>query len=88
MLKKIKLLFKKKWVMYLYYNGVLIKKVKINDIDDIKVMSINVLFHKELFGRNKINIVIRPIRLLFTDEDKKRTYWGVAFEKGVEYNGK
>lgn len=81
-------MFKKKWTLYLYYNGILIKRLKINDIDDIKVMSINIWFHKELFGRNKINAVIRPVKLLYTDEKKKKTYWGVVFEKGVDYNGR
>lgn len=81
-------MFKKKWVLYLYYNGILIKRLKINDIDDIKVMSINIWFHKELFGRIKINAVIRPVKLLYTDEDNKKTYWGVVFEKGVDYNGR
>ena len=84
----LKALFKKKWTLYLYYNGILIKRKKINDIDDIKVMSINVLGHKELFNNNKINIVIRPVKLLLTDETKKKTYWGVVLEKGVEYNGR
>ena len=83
-----KALFKKKWTLYLYYNGILIKRKKIRDIDDICVMSINVLGHKELFNNNKINIVIRPVKLLLTDEIKKKTYWGVVLEKGVEYNGK
>lgn len=89
MLKKIKSLFEnKKWTLYLYYNGILIKRKKIVDINDIGVMNINILFHKELFGKSKINVVIRPVRLLYTDEKKKKTYWGVVFEKGVEYNGK
>lgn len=89
MFKKIKELWNnRKWTLYLYYNGILIKRVKINDIEDIKVMSINVWFHKELFNRSKINAVIRPVKLLFTDEKEKKTYWGVIFEKGVDYNGR
>ena len=89
MLKKIKALFgKKKWTLYLYYNGIRIKRVKINDISDIKPMSINILGHKELFGKSQINALIRPVRLLLTEESKKRTHWGVVFEKGVEYDGK
>lgn len=89
MLKKIKSLWNnRKWTLYLYYNGVLIKRLKINDIEDIKVMSINILFHKELFNKSKIKAVIRPVRLLLTEENKKRTHWGVIFEKGVEYNGR
>lgn len=84
MLEKIKSLFNKKWTLYLYFNGICIKRLKINDISDIKVMSINVLGHKELFNKSKINILIRPVKLLLTDEKKKRTYWGVVFEKGVD----
>lgn len=89
MFKKIKTLFeKKKWTLYLYYNGVLIKRKKIENIDDITVMSVNIWGHKELFGRSKINVVIRPIKLLMTDEKKKKTYWGVVFEKGIDINGR
>ena len=85
MFKKIKsLLHRDLWTLYLYYNGVCIKHKKIRDIDDITVMSINVLGHRELFGKNKVNIVIRPVKLLFTDEKNKKTYWGVVFEKGVD----
>lgn len=85
MLKKIKALWNnRRWTLYLYFNGILIKRLKINDIDDIKPMSINILGHKELFGRRQINAVVRPVRLLLTDEKKKKTYWGVIFEKGVD----
>lgn len=83
-----KALFNKKWTLCLYYNGILIKKKKINDIDDICVMNINILGHKELFGKSKINAVVRPVKLLLTEEKKKRTHWGVIFEKGVDYNGR
>ena len=89
MFEKIKKLWEnRKWTLYLYYNGVLIKRKKIDDIDDITVMSINILGHKELFGKRKINAVIRPVKILFTDEKKKKTYWGVIFEKGVDFNGR
>ena len=89
MFNKIKRLFeKKKWTLYLYYNGIRIKRLKIDDISDIKPMSINILGHKELFGKSQINALIRPVRLLLTEESKKRTHWGVVFEKGVEYDGK
>ena len=85
MFNKIKSLFSnKKWSLYLYYNGILIKKQKIHDMSDITTMSINIYFHKELFNRRKINAVIKPVKLLLTDEKKKITYWGVVFEKGVD----
>lgn len=85
MFKKLKALWNnRKWTLYLYYNGILVKRKKIHDIDDISVMSINIYNHKELFNKRKINAVIRPVRLLMTDEKKKKTYWGVIFEKGAE----
>ena len=81
-------LFKKRWRLYLYYNGVLIKRVKIGEFSDIKTMSINIRGHKELFGKTKIKAVITPVKLLLTEENKKRTHWGVIFTKGVDFNGR
>lgn len=83
-----KIFEKKRWDLYLYYNGIMIKRVKIRNGEDIKVMSINIVGHKELFGKSKINAVIRPVKLLLTEEDKKKTYWGVIFEKGVDVDGR
>lgn len=81
-------MFKKKWLLFLYYNGIMIKKIRVNDIDDItSEMSIKVYFHKELFGKNIIRLMIKPVKLLKTDEAKKQTHWGVIFAKGVDYNG-
>ena len=89
MFKKIKELWNnRKWTLYLYYNGIRIKSLKIRNIGDIKVMNINIYGHKELFNKSKINVVIRPNRLLMTDEKHRKTYWGVILERGVEYNGK
>ena len=83
-----KIFRKKRWDLYLYYNGVLIKRTKIDDIEDIKTMSINIVGHKELFGKSKIRTVISPVKLLLTEEDKKKTHWGVVLTKGVEFNGR
>ena len=83
-----KIFRRKKWILYLYFNGILIKRVKIDDIDDIRVMSINILGHKELFNKRKIKTVIRPVKVLLTDEKKKETHWGVVFEKGVDFDGR
>lgn len=85
MLKKIKDKFsRKKWIIYLFYNGICIKKLKINDISEIDTTSIVVFNHKELFGNRLPRLVVKPTRLLKTDEEKKKTYWGVVFEKGVD----
>lgn len=76
----------RKWTLYLFYNGVMIKKVKIPETTEIKkeVLFIKVIGHKDLFGKHIANIMVRPIRLLKTDIDKKKTYYGVAHEIGVE----
>lgn len=76
---------KDKWELYLFYDGYLIKKIKIEpDIEITKqVYLIKVHGFKNLFGKNNITLMVKPIRLLKTDVDKKRTYWGVKFEEGV-----
>ena len=75
-----------KWKLYLYYDGVLIKKLRIDENTIIKeqVLNIRVHGHKNLFGKNNITLMVRPIKLLKTDVDKRSTYWGVGFEKGVD----
>lgn len=76
----------RRWSLYLFYDGILIKKVKITEDTIIKeqVLNINVHGHKNLFGKNNITLMVRPVKLLKTELDKKRTYWGVIFEKGVD----
>lgn len=82
-------MFKKKkgyWRLYLFYNGCLVKKVWIDENTSIKdlVLDITVIGHKALFGKNIITLMVRPTKLLKTDEVSKKTYWGIVFEKGVE----
>lgn len=76
----------KKWTLYLYYSGILIKKLKIQEQEAPADNSyvINVYFKKKLFGSNKVGVIVRPIRLLKNDEINKKTYWGVTFETGIE----
>lgn len=85
LLEKIKDRLSKKWSLYLFYDGYLIKKVKITPDTKIseKVLFIKVHGMKHLFGKNNVALMVRPIRVLKTDEEKRRTYWGVGFEKGV-----
>lgn len=77
---------KSKWKLYLFYNGCLIKKVNIDETTIVKdlVLDITVIGHKALFGKNIITLMVKPTKLLKTDLDKRKTYWGVVFEKGVE----
>ena len=83
---KVKQLKSKKWTLYLYYMGVLVKKVKINQDEAPSENSyvINVYFKKKLFGTNKAGIIVKPIRLLKNDEINKKTYWGTTLETGIE----
>lgn len=79
-------MFKKdRWKLYLFYNGMLIKKVRINkeEAPADNVYFIRVYGKKSMFGSNVVSIAVRPKVLLDNDEKKKRTYWGVVFEKGV-----
>jgi hypothetical protein len=82
MFKKIK---SDKWKLYLFYNGMLIKKVRINkeEAPADNVYFIRVYGKKSIFGSSIVSLAVRPKVLLDNDEKKKRTYWGVVFEKGV-----
>ena len=76
----------KEWTLYLYYNGILIKKIKIDEDEAPAENSyaINVYFKKHLFGSNIVGVIVKPIRLLKSDEKNKKTYWGTTLEKGIE----
>lgn len=77
---------KKKWKLYLYYNGVLIKRLKIDETEAPAENSyvINVWFKKQLFKNNLASVIVRPIRLLKNDDKKRKTYWGTTLETGIE----
>ena len=77
---------KKKWKLYLYYNGVLIKKLRISE-DEAPAQNsyaIRVYFKKQLFKNVIAGVVVKPIRLLKNDEKNKKTYWGTTLETGIE----
>ncbi len=78
--------FKKKWKLYLYYNGVLVKKLRIDENEAPRENSyaINVWFKKQIFKNNLAGVIVRPIRLLKNDEKRRRTYWGTTLETGIE----
>jgi hypothetical protein len=75
----------KKWKLYLFYDGVLIKKIKLRNEDfQNKPIYITIVGHKEKFGKFIVGRMVVPVRLLKADELKKITYWGVIDEIGVE----
>ena len=87
MINKIKKKWKhRKWKLYMYYNGVHIKTIKIkeNTAPTELTIPITVWFRKQLFANNKVGIIVRPVRIIKNDEDKNKTYWEVILEQGVE----
>ena len=76
----------RKWTYYLFYNGVMIKKIKLPENIEVakEVLYIRVHGQKHLFGKNNINLMVRPIRVLKLDIDKKEAYLGVKNELGSE----
>ena len=76
----------RKWTLYLYYSGVLVAKIKIDENEEPAKESyvITVCGKKKIFGSNIAGVIVRPIRLLKNDEKHKRTYWGTTFETGIE----
>lgn len=76
----------RKWNLYLYFNGIKIKRIKIkeNTAPVELVLPINVYFKKQLFANNKVGVIVRPTRIIKNDEKKKKTYWEVILEQGVE----
>ena len=86
MINKIKKLYRhRKWKLYLYYNGVLIKKLKIdpNEAPAENSYVVNVWFKQQIFKNIKVNIIVRPKVLLKNDEVNRKTYWGVVLEEGT-----
>lgn len=77
---------RKHWKLYLYYNGILIKKIRIREDEEPKENSyaVRTFFKYQLFKNIVASVVVRPVRLLKTDEKRRKTYWGVTMETGVE----
>jgi hypothetical protein len=81
-----KLFKKRKWTLYLYFNGILVKKIKIDEKEAPRenTYAVNVWFKKQIFKSNKVNVVLKPMVLLKTDEPNRKTYWGAILEEGTE----
>lgn len=91
-MEKIKDLFKRlkevrKWRVCIYYNGVLIKTKKMKK-DELKSLNekrfvLNIYNKRQLFNAFKVNIIVRPVVLLHTDEKHKKVYIGSVIEEGI-----
>ena len=87
MLEKVKEFIRpKKWKLYLYYNGALIKKLRIdeNEAPADESYAIRVYFKRFLFKSNIVSLVVKPVRILKNDERRRRSYWGVILEQGEQ----
>ena len=90
-MKKIKDLFNKlkevrKWKLCILYNGIKIKTIKVKkeklmDLKNEKYV-ITVINKRQLFKAFIVNIVVRPVVLLHTDEKHYKVYIGVVMEEG------
>jgi hypothetical protein len=83
---KVKEIKSRRWTLYLYYNGVLIKKKKIAPGEEPANNNyvVNVYFKKKLFGSNIAGVIVKPVRLLRNDEKSRKTYWGTTLETGID----
>ena len=86
MLKKINTWRDKKWRLYLYYNGILVKKVRIHEAEAPSHNSyvVRIWGKKNIFGSNIATVILRPVELLKNDEKNLKTHWGAIYERGVE----
>lgn len=89
MINKIKrLMDHRKWNLYLYYNGIKIKKLKVHkeDLEDLinKKYDIKVYFKKQLFKSNIVEIIVSPVVLLYTEDNKRKVCVGVVIEPGIK----
>ena len=93
-MKKLKKLIKKirkhlkrrndRWTLYLYYNGLLVKRLKIDKNEAPNDNSYCITIRNKNIYKGRTSIIARPVRLLKNDEKHKRTYWGITHELGVE----
>lgn len=79
----------KSWKLYLYYNGQCIARKRINEnytpMDKIYV--IKVIGKKHLFGSNFAQVIVKPFKYKYTDEEKKQAHIEVTLFEGVDYSG-
>ena len=81
---------KDKWKIYLYANNHFIKKIKLAEIDDEldavfnNVFVVRVLFKKYILGSNNALIIVKPVKLKYTNNDKKELHVETKLYEGVE----
>ncbi len=75
--KKIdKFLIKDKWKLYLYYKNQCIKRLHIEDSEQVfsTAYKVNIYFKKHIFGSNFIKTMFIASKVKFIDKAKKEIY--------------
>ena len=76
----------KKWKIYMYANNRYIKKIRLDNVEQLFNTSyvINIYFKKYIFGTNFTKAIVKPKLLKKTIEEKKQIHVEIDFEGGVE----
>ena len=76
----------KKWNIYMYANNQYIKKIKLDNVEQLFNTSyvINIWFKKYIFGTIFTKAIVKPKLLKKTIEDKRQIHVEIEFERGVE----
>lgn len=84
--KKDKLLKKDKWKLYLYYKNQCIKRLFVDDTEQVfsTAYKVNIYFKKHLFGSNFIKTMFIAYKIKFIDKAKKEIYIEVSDYIGGE----
>lgn len=71
-----KLLKKDKWKLYLYYKNQCIKRLYIEDNEQVfsTVYKVNIYFKKHIFGSDFIKTMLIAYKVKFIDKAKKEVY--------------
>lgn len=75
---------KDRWTLYLYFNGILVKKIKIDKNEAPKDQTYCITIKNKNIYKGRTSVIVRPVRLLKNDEKHRKTYWGVTHELGIE----
>lgn len=83
-----KLRHKDKWKLSFYYNKQLIKTIYVDEEEKIfnNFYSIKVRWQKHLFGKNKVQLIVKPTKIILNEKEKKHVHVGVELFEGVLVN--
>ena len=81
-----KILKNDKWTLFIYYNGQLIKKIKVDE--NFKPMEnfyyIRVKGFKHMFGKRKVSLLFQYNKYKMTNNEKKQVHIEVKINEGSD----